>query len=29
MSLGYYYLFGLIVSGPHISSPKGGPLGFI
>jgi len=26
--LGYYYLFGSIVSGLHISPPKGGPLGF-
>ena len=28
-SLGYYYLFGSIVSGLNISPPKGGPLGFI
>jgi hypothetical protein len=28
-SLGYYYLFGSIVSGVNISPPKGGPLGFI
>jgi hypothetical protein len=28
-SLGYYYLFGSIVSGLHISPPKGGQLGFI
>jgi hypothetical protein len=28
LSLGYYYLFGSIVSG-HISPPKGGPLGFL
>jgi hypothetical protein len=27
-SLGYYYLFGSIVSWPHISPPKGGRLGF-
>ena len=27
--LGYYYLFGSIVSGLHISPPKGGPLGFL
>jgi hypothetical protein len=27
--LGYYYLFGSIVSGLHISPPKEGPLGFI
>jgi hypothetical protein len=27
--LGYYYLFESIVSGPHISPPGGGPLGFI
>jgi hypothetical protein len=27
--LGYYYLFGSIVSGLHISPPKGGLLGFI
>jgi hypothetical protein len=28
-SLGYYYLFGSIVRGHHISPPKGAPLGFI
>ena len=28
-SLGYYYLFGSIVSGIHISPPKEGPLRFI
>jgi hypothetical protein len=27
--LGYYYLFGSIVSRLHISSPKGGPLVFL
>jgi hypothetical protein len=29
LSLGYYYLFGSVVSGLHISPPKGGPLGFL
>jgi hypothetical protein len=27
--LGYYYLFGSIVSGLYINTPKGGPLGLI